>query len=208
MPVLLRSRIISLEHVHATRGFWKRIEYMCRIDRRADFASALVRKNPLACLQIRHVEECIIFYPHKLNPFFAYFETHAVALLTVIRTLPCTIKSLSLQNISISHEFFMALRALTNLESLTLSSVVLSSEFVSNQSTIRLDLNSFSLFFCEVEFRLSVWDAMKSLSTFLNLYSIRILRTGDLYFLDAVVSRCETLYIEKLYLNVALRVLL
>jgi hypothetical protein len=175
---------------------------MCKINRRADFASALVLKDPLARSQIRHVEECVIFYPHRLTPIFAYFETNAVALLTVIQTLPCTIKSLSLQNISISHEFFMALQALTSLESLTLSSVILSSELVSNQSTIRLNLKSFSLFICEVEFRLSVWDAMKSLSTFLNLDSIRILRTDDLYFLDAVSSRCETLYVEKLYMNI------
>ena len=142
MPVLLRSRSISLEHVHATR-IWKRIEYLFKIDRRSDFASALERNDPLARLQISHVEECAIFYPRRLNLFPLYFD---VALLTVIRTLPCTIKSLLLQNVSISSELFMALRVLTNLESLSLSSVVLSPKFVSNQSTIRLDLKSFSLF--------------------------------------------------------------
>jgi hypothetical protein len=205
MPVLLRSRTISLEHVHAARGFWKRIEYMRKIDIKADFASALVRKDPLANSQIRHVEECIIFYPlfepRSLNTGLVYVETHAVALLTVIRTLPCTIKSLSLQNVPISHEFLMALRALTNLESLTLSSVVLASEFVSNQSAIRIDLKSISLSLCDVDYQPSRWTVMKSLSTFINLDSIRILRTDDRHFLDVVVSQCKTLHVEKLHLN-------
>jgi hypothetical protein len=201
MPVLLRSRSISLEHAHATRGFWEWIEYMCKIDRRVDFANALVRKDPLACSQIRHVEECVIFYPRRLNLYLVYFEKQAVALLTVIRTLPCTIRSLSLQNVSISDEFPMALRALTNLESLTLSSFVLSKEFVSSQSAIRLDLKSFSLFLCQVDYRLSRWAVMKSFSTFINLDSIRILRTDDPYFLAAVVSQDKTLHIEKLHLN-------
>jgi hypothetical protein len=186
MPVLLRSRSISLEHVHATEGFWNRID---RINERADFARALVRHDPLACSQIRHVEECIIFYPRRLNLYLLYFETNNLALSTIIRTLPCTIKSLSLQNVAISSGFFMVLRALTNLESLALSSVVLSSEFVSNQTTIRLDLKSFSLFPCEVD-QLSAWE---SLSTFLNLDSIRILRIDNRYFLDAVVSQCKAL---------------
>jgi hypothetical protein len=174
---------------------------MCKIDRRADFASALVRNDPLASSQIRRIEECVIFYPRRLNKYLVYSETNAVALLTIIRTLPCTIKSLSLQNVSISHEIFMALQALTNLESLAFSKVFLSPEFVSNQSAIRLDLKSFSLFHCEVYFLLPTWDAMKFLSTFLNLDSIRILRTDNLNFLDTVVSRCETLYVEKLYLD-------
>ena len=202
MPVLLRSRPISLEHVHATLGFWKRVRYMCKIYKRVDFASALVRDDPLACSQIRHVEECVIFYPRRFNLYLVYFETQAVALLTVIRTLPCTtIRSLSLQNVSISNEFPMALRELANLESLTLSSFVLSSEFIDLQSTIRLDLKSFSLFLCEVDYRLSRWAVMKSFSTFINLDSIRILRTDDPYFLAAVVSQGKTLHVEKLHLN-------
>jgi hypothetical protein len=174
---------------------------MCMINKRADFANALVRNDPLACSQIRHVEECVIFYPRRFIVCLVYVETHTAALLTVIRMLPCTIKSLSLQKVFISDEIFTALRVLTNLESLTLSTVIIPPKFVSNQSTIRLDVKSFSLFLCEVDFRLSSMDAMKSLSTFLNLDSIRILRTDNLNFLNTVVSRCETLYVEKLYLD-------
>jgi len=95
----------------------------------------------------------------------------------------------------------MALRALTNLESLSLSRVVLSSEFVSLQSTIRLDLKSLSLFLCEVNDQPSRWAVMKSFSTIINLDSIRILRTDDPHFLDAVISQCQTLHVERLHLN-------
>jgi hypothetical protein len=172
---------------------------MCKINRRADLAIALVHKDRLACSQIRHVEESVFFYPHKWNMHPVYPKT--VALLTIIRTLPCTIRSFSLQNVSISHEFFKALRALTNLESLALSNDLLSPKFVSNQSIIRLDLKSFSLFRCKVDSRLPALDTMESLSTFLNLDSIRILRTDDPYFLDAIVRRCKTLRVEKLHLH-------
>jgi hypothetical protein len=209
MPVLLKSRIISLEHVYATQNFGERIEDICKIDKRADFASALVRKDPLACSQIRHVEECVIFClrsPRRLKPGLVYFETHAVALLTVIQTLPCTIKSLSLQNIYISNEFFMALQVFTNLESLALSDVTISSKFVSNQSTIVPDLKSFSLFLCAVDLQLPARDGMKSLSTFLNLDSIRTLKTDNIYLLDAIVSQCKTLNMMRLehYSNITI----
>jgi hypothetical protein len=199
MPIFLKSRSISLEHVHATQNLL--IKDMSKIDRRADFASALVSNDPLACSQVRHVEECFIFYPYISNSCLQYFETHAVALLTVIRTLPCTIKSLSLRNVPISSEFFMALRAMTNLESLALSSVVLSTEFLSLQSTIRLDLKSFSLVVCAVDMRLSSLAVMESFSTFLNLDSIRILKTDNPSFLAAVISRGETHHVEKLHMN-------
>jgi hypothetical protein len=190
MPVLLHSRSISLEHVH---------DGICKIDRQADFASALVRNDPLACSQIRHVKECVIFYPSISNLYLEYFETQTAALLTVIRTFPCTIKSLSLERVPISSEFFVALQALTNLESLALSSVVLSTEFLSLQSTFRLNLKSFLLVNGEVDIRHSSRATMKSFSTFLNLDSIRILRTFDPFFLAAVIS--QTLHVEKLHLN-------
>jgi hypothetical protein len=169
MPVLLTSRSINLE-----------------LD---NFSNALLHNDPIACSQILHVKRCTIFYPPRPIPSFI---PSVARLLSIIRTLPNTLKSLSLQNVAITGDIFTALRSLTNLTSLAIDTAIISSKFASlpSQSTVKLDLESFSLYNYIADATGDLQDTsviMRSLASFINFDAIRTLRTNDADILNAFI---------------------
>jgi hypothetical protein len=165
MPVLLVSRSINLKIGH--------------------FSNALLHNDPIACSQIIYVKRCTIFYP---DYELIHFETQ---LLSIIRTLPNTLKSLTLKNVAITYNIFTALHSLTNLTSLAIDTVIISSKFASlpSQSTVKLNLESFSLYGYVVDTTGGLHDTtiiLRSLASFINFDAIRTLRTNIRVFFDAI----------------------
>jgi hypothetical protein len=166
MPVLLTSRSINL-----------------KLD---NLSSALLHNDPVACSQILHVKQCTIFYPPGPIPSL---ETSAALLSSIIRTLPNTLKSLSLQNVAITGDTFTALHSLTNLASLAFDTAIISSRFASlpSQSTVKLDLESISLYNYATGHLQDAFIIMRSLASFINFDAIRTFCTNDTDILDAFI---------------------
>jgi hypothetical protein len=199
MPVLLGSRSIPL-------------------DPGSSISNALLRSDPLVCSQILHVKRCTIFYPPSSPLFPLHFEPSVDLLQSIIRTLPRTLKSLTLENIPIDGDILTALHPLTNLTSLTIDTAVLSSTLAvlsstlaansKSQSTVKLDLSSFSFRHCTFGIeslttqRRSLF--LRPLISLINFDAIRSLTTNDAHFLHSVIThnRDKTLPgIEELSLS-------
>jgi hypothetical protein len=166
MPVLLSSRSIDLGY--------------------GDFSIALLNNDPVACSQILHVKRCTLFYSKPIP-----FEHSAGLLLWIIRTLPNTLKSLSLKNVAITYDIFTALHSLTNLTSLAIDTANISSKFASlpSQSTVKLDLESFSLYDYAVDTSGDLQDTSiipRSLTSFINFDMIRTLRINNTDIFEAI----------------------
>jgi hypothetical protein len=165
MPVLLSSRSINLKLDH--------------------FPNALLHSDPIACSQILHVKRCTIFY----QDVPIHSETSAARLLSIIRTLPNTLKSLSLKNVAITFDIFTAY-SLTNLTSLAIDTVIISSKSTSlpSQSTVKLNLESFSLYNYVIDTTgdLHTSFILRSLASFINFDAIRTLRTDNRVFFDTI----------------------
>jgi hypothetical protein len=169
MPVLLSSRSINLGFSH--------------------FSNALLHNDPVACSQILHVKRCTIFHP---DAPISSFETSAARLLSIIRTLPNTLKSLSLKHVSITDDTFTALHSLTNLTSLAIDTANTSSRFASlpSQSTVKLDLESLLLYDYMVYPTGNLQDTyiiLRSLASFINFDAIRTLHLNNSDFVDAFI---------------------
>jgi hypothetical protein len=134
-------------------------------------------------------------------------------LLSIIRTLPRTLKSLTLKNIPIDGDILTALHPLTNLTSLTIDTAILSSTLAANsdsesQSTVKLDLSSFSFRHCTFGIESLTTQSrslfLRPLSSLINFDAIKSLTTNNAYFLHSVIAhnRDKTLpMIEELSLS-------
>jgi len=174
MPVLLTSRVINLQLGH--------------------FSNALLDNNPVARSQILHVKRCIIFHPHVPTSSFGipFFEPYAALPLSIIRALPSTLKYLLLENVAITDDIFTALHSLRNLTSLAIDTPIVSSKSASppSQSTVKLDLESFSLYNDVLDatgHSSDILVIMRSLASFINFDSIRTLHINNSDILDAII---------------------
>src|ERR1700722_8419883 len=124
MPILLRSKTIDIRLPP-----WSMITWMSDTLRRkkaGSFSRALLLNNSWALAQMRHVKECTITRSEDIihRPKVADY------LIRVSGKLPFTLESLFLSFLPITSKFFVVSNALTNLTSLALYEVSISSPLV------------------------------------------------------------------------------